>query len=169
MALFLDGVTVRTGRRRPTRRERFFALMGQLVPWAPLVAVLDSQDAADDARPPLDTERMLRLYFVQRWYALTDEALDDALHDMESLRRFTGVDPRVERLPDGAEALAFRRRLESSREARALLAEIDTHLGSQGLRVHPGAIVEATIAAWSVVPRAPARRGRGNGGGEGGA
>ena len=45
-------------------------------------------------RPPIGVERMLRIYFLQQWYGLADEALEDALYDSQALRGFAGIDLR---------------------------------------------------------------------------
>ncbi|MGG7377300.1 transposase, partial [Escherichia coli] len=43
-------------------------------------------------RPPIPLERMLRVYFVQQWYGLADEAGEDALYDSQAPRGFAGIE-----------------------------------------------------------------------------
>ena len=80
-------------------------------------------------RPPMGIERMLRIYFLQQWYALADEALEDALHDSQALRTFAGIDLSVDAVPDATTLLKFRHLLEAHgltariSEVRALLVE----------------------------------------------
>ena len=70
------------GKKKVTRRERFLAEMEKVVPWARLVSVVEPHyPAGKRGRPPIGIERMLRIYFLQQWYALADEALEDALYD----------------------------------------------------------------------------------------
>lgn len=135
-------------KRKITRRERFLAVMEQVVPWARLVAAAEPHwppagGEAPTGLPPL--EGMLRLHFVQQWYGLSDDALDDALHDSETLARFVGIDRAA--LPAAAERLEFRRLLEGRPPLQAMLDEIDAHLRRQGLVVKRGSIIEAAIAA----------------------
>jgi len=70
------------GKKRVTRREKFPGEMEQVVPWARLLAALEPHyPKGTRGRPPIGLERMLRLYFVQQWYALSDEGLEDAVSD----------------------------------------------------------------------------------------
>jgi Transposase domain (DUF772) len=59
-------------------------------------------------RRPIGLERMLRLYFMQQWYGLADEALEDALYDSQALRGSAGIDLAVESVPDATTVLHFR-------------------------------------------------------------
>lgn len=68
-------------KKKQTRRDKFLAEMEQNVPWARLVerrAPLYPKGGR--GRPPIPLERMLRVYFVQQWYGLADESLEDALY-----------------------------------------------------------------------------------------
>ena len=70
-----------------TRREKFLARMETLIPWAKLLAVIEPfYPNGERGHPPVGLERMLRVYFLQQWYALADEALEDALYDSQALR-----------------------------------------------------------------------------------
>src|SRR5277367_976217 len=99
-------------KKKVTRRERFLAEMEQVVPWARLVAVIAPHyPAGRRGRPPMGLERMLRVSFLQQWYGLADEALEDAIYDSQALRLFVGIDLSVESVPD-ATLLKFRHLLE---------------------------------------------------------
>ena len=75
------------GKKRQTRRDKFLAEMEQVVPWARLVDRLRPfYPKGERGRPPVGLERVLRLYFLQQWYGLADEALEDALYDSQALR-----------------------------------------------------------------------------------
>src|SRR5258708_632315 len=100
-------------KKKTTRRERFLGEMERVVPWARLVAlVVPHYPSGRRGRPPMDIERMLRLYFLQQWYALADEALEDAIYDSLAMRIFTGIDLSVESAPDATTVLKFRHLLE---------------------------------------------------------
>lgn len=138
-------------KKKVTRRERFLAVMQQVVPWERLAEAAEphwprERDGAR-SRPPVALPCMLRLYFVQQWYGLADEALEDALHDSTALRQFVGIDLATQALPGAATVLEFRRLLEGQSLLRTLLGEIDHHLRSQGLLMKPGHMVEAAIVA----------------------
>jgi len=86
------------GKKKRTRRDKFLAEMEQVVPWARLVERLQPlYPTGKRVRPPIGLERMLRLYFVQQWYGLADEAVEDALYDSQALRGFAGIDLRWRR------------------------------------------------------------------------
>ena len=81
------------GKKKVTRRERFLGQMEKVVPWVRLGAVIEPHyPKGVRGRPPISLERMLRIYFLQPWYGLADEALEDALYDRQALRSFAGVD-----------------------------------------------------------------------------
>jgi transposase, IS5 family len=100
---------------------------------------------AGNGRPPVGLERMLRMYFVQQWFNLADEACEDALLDSAALRRFVGIDLGRERVPDATTLLKFRRLLEDNKLGEALFAKVGEVLQAQGLKVGKGTIVDATI------------------------
>ncbi len=91
-------------KKKVTRRERFLAEMNVLVPWQRLLDTLSPSYYPDSAgkrgRPPTPLERMLRIYFLQQWYGLADEALEDAIYDSQAMRDFVGIDLSIESVPD---------------------------------------------------------------------
>ncbi|WP_144981305.1 IS5 family transposase [Halomonas sp. C22] len=91
-------------KKKVTRRERFLTQMDALVPWQRLIDALSPSyfpnAAGKRGRPPIGLERMLRIYFLQQWYALADEALEDAIYDSQAMRDFIGIDLAIESVPD---------------------------------------------------------------------
>ena len=136
------------GKKRQTRRDKFLAEMEAVVPWARLVERLRPfYPKGERGRPPKGLERMLRVYFVQQWYGLADEALEDALYDSQALRGFAGIDLAVERVPDATTILIFRHWLERHELTKVLFDEIGALLEERGLLMRQGTIVDATIIA----------------------
>ena len=90
---------------------------------------------------------MLRMYFVQQWYALADEALEDAIYDSQALRNFVGVDLAVESVPDATTLLKFRHLLEERSLTKVIFEEINGYLSEKGMLMREGTIVDATIIA----------------------
>lgn len=132
--------------RRPTRRDVFLATMERLVPWTELCSVIEPHyPKVGNGRPPVGLARMLRMYFVQHWFNLADEACEEALLDSTSLRRFVGIDLGRERVPDGTTLLKFRRLLEKHKLGEALFAKVGRVLQDKGMKVGSGTIVDATI------------------------
>jgi IS5 family transposase len=132
--------------RRPTKRDVFLTTMEQIVPWQELCAVIEPHyPKAGNGRPPVGLQRMLRMYFVQHWFNLADEACEEALLDSVALRRFVGIDLGRERVPDGTTLLKFRRRLEKHKLGEQLFAAVGQVLQARGLKLGTGTIVDATI------------------------
>lgn len=132
--------------RKPTRRDMFLATMERIVPWEALCSVIEPHyPKAGNGRPPVGLERMLRMYFVQHWFNLADEACEEALLDSTALRRFVGIDLGRERVPDATTLLKFRRLLEKHELGAALFTKVGEVLQAQGLKVGTGTIVDATI------------------------
>ncbi len=68
-----------------TKREKFLNEMEQVVPWKRLLKLIAPHyPKAGKGRPPMPMECMLRIYFLQQWYALSDPAAE-AFYDMEPL------------------------------------------------------------------------------------
>ena len=136
-------------KKKRTRREKFLAEMERIVPWSRLTAVIEPlyPKSGRVGRPPIGVPKMLRMYCLQQWYSLADEALEDALYDSQALRDFVGIDLSRESVPDATTLLRFRRLLQDNDLTRALFDEINAHLTGQGLLMRAGTIVDATIIA----------------------
>src|SRR4051812_48215574 len=131
-----------------TRRERFLAEMNAVIPWTRLVALIAPYyPKAGNGTQPIGLERMLRIYFLQQWFNLSDPAAEDALYDSESMRRFVGVELGEDRLPDETTILRFRHLLERHQLTEAIFTEIRSVLEEKHLWVKSGTIVDATIVA----------------------
>lgn len=135
-------------KKKVTRRERFLGEMEPVVPWARLCAVIEPHyPEGKRGRPPIGIERMLRIYFLQQWYGLADEALEDAIYDSQALRTFAGIDLSVEAVPDATTLLKFRHLLEAHDLTRQIFAEVGALLSERKLLMKEGTIVDATIIA----------------------
>src|SRR6187399_3782200 len=131
---------------KTTRRAAFLAEMEEVVPWSALCAVIEPYyPKPGNGRPPVGVERMLRMYFVQHWFNLADEACEEALLDSTALRRFVGIDLGRERVADATTLLKLRRLLEKHKLGEALFAKVGEVLQANGMKVGTGTIVDATI------------------------
>jgi IS5 family transposase len=90
---------------------------------------------------------MLRVYFLQQWYGLADEALEDALYDSQALRSFARIDLSAEGVPDATTLLKFRRLLETHDLCKGLFTAINADLTARGLLLRAGTLVDATLIA----------------------
>ena len=135
-------------KKKITRREKFLARMETLIPWTHLLAVIEPfYPKGERGRPPIGLERMLRIYFLQQWYALADEALEDALYDSQALQGFARIDLQAEGVPDATTLLKFRRLLETHDLCKGLFAAINADLSARGLLLRAGTLVDATLIA----------------------
>ena len=136
--------------RKSTRRDVFLAEMDQVVPWTALCAAIEPfypKARAEGGRRPVGLERMLRIHFLQQWYALSDPAVEEALYDSAAMRRFVGIDLGREPAPDETTVCKFRHLLEKHGLADKLFQAVNRHLHDQGLKLSQGTIVDATILA----------------------
>ena len=122
--------------------------MDQVVPWAQLLKVIRKHyPKAGSGRPPLGLEKMLRIYFLQQWFNLSDPAMEDALYDIESLRRFAGVELGQDEIPDETTILKFRHLLERHNLTKKLFAQVTAHLEEKKLLLRAGTIVTPDVSA----------------------
>src|SRR5579862_1912546 len=106
---------------KKTRRAEFLEQMELVVPWAELVALVEPHyPKAGNGRRPVGMERMLRMYFLQQWFNLSDPAVEEALYESLSMRGFAGVDLGREPAPDETTVCKFRHLLEQHDLGRAL-------------------------------------------------
>jgi IS5 family transposase len=131
---------------KKTRRALLLEEMERVVPWAELCALIEPfYPKAGNGRPPVGVERMLRIYFLQQWFNLSDPAVEEALYDSAVMRGFLGIDLGQEPVPDETTVCKFRHLLEEHRLGGQMLEAVNLHLQSQGVRITTGTIVDATI------------------------
>jgi IS5 family transposase len=99
---------------------------------------------AEGGHRPIGVERMLRIHFLQQWYAFSDPAVEEALYDSASMRRFVGIDLGREPAPDETTVCKFRHLLEKHGLAKKLFKAVNRHLRDKGLKLSQGTIVDAT-------------------------
>lgn len=133
------------GKKRITRREKFLARMDRLIPWEKLEQQLSKKYAkGKTGRKPYPLPVMLRIHVMQLLYNLSDPAMEDALYEIESMRRFAGL-RLSDNLPDETTILNFRHFIERHKFGQRLFETIQSHLEAQGLKLQEGSIVDATI------------------------
>ena len=131
-----------------TRKREFLDEMERVVPWAALVQVVEPYyPKAKTGRPPFGIETMLRIHYLQQWFALSDPAMEEALHDMPVFREFAKLDDGVARLPDETTILRFRHLLEKHDLATDMLRVVNDILQAKGLMMKKGTVVDATLIA----------------------
>jgi len=133
-------------KKKTTRREQLLAQMDHVVPWSRLYALVERYyPKGERGRPVMPLERMLRIYFMQQWFNLSDPAMEEALYDSASMRSFAGLDLADDAVPDETTILNFRHLLEQHRLTEAMFAEVGALLAERRLILRRGTIVDATI------------------------
>jgi transposase, IS5 family len=133
---------------KTTRRAQFLSDMERTIPWAELAGAVEPvYPKGSDAggRPPIALERMLRIYFLQLWFNLSDPAVEEALYDSAAMRSFVGIDLGVEAAPDETTVCKFRHLLERNKLGKTLLKAVNQYLHENGIKITRGTIVDATI------------------------
>jgi IS5 family transposase len=131
-----------------TRKREFLDEMERVVPWGALVQVVEPYyPRAKAGRPPFGIETMLRIHYLQQWFALSDPAMEEALHDMPVFREFAKLDDGVARLPDETTILRFRHLLEKHDLATDMLRVVNDILQAKGLMMKKGTVVDAMLIA----------------------
>jgi len=132
-----------------TRKREFLDEMERVVPWAQLIALIEPHHTKKSkvGRPPFAVASMLRIHFLQQWFALSDPAMEEALFDVPLFREFAQLPTGVARLPDESTILRFRHLLEKHGLAVQILAAVNATLTARGLLLKAGSVVDATLIA----------------------
>src|SRR6202161_400938 len=131
---------------KKTRRTEFLEEMEQAVPWRKLCALIEPHyPKAGNGRTPVGVERVVRMYFLQQWFNLSDPAVEEALYDSVVMRGFVGIDLGQEPVPDETTMCKFRHLLEEHGLGGEMLETVNLYLEGKGVRITTGTIVDATI------------------------
>jgi transposase, IS5 family len=98
-------------------------------------------------RPPYPLATMLRIHLMQQWYSLGDPAMEDALIEVPTMRRFAGIDLLSDRIPDETTILTFRHLLEKHELGEQIFETVKGHLKDLGMAMKQGTIIDATLIA----------------------
>ena len=137
-------------KKKQTKRERFLAEMDAVVPWAALLGLIEPHyPKAGNGRRPYPLAVMLRIYFLQQWYQLSDPGAEEALYDIQSMRAFAGLELGHDAIPDETTILNFRHLLEAHDLTKAIFEAVSAHLEDKGALLRGGTIMDATLIAAS--------------------
>jgi len=125
---------------RKTRRALVLEEMEQVLPWRELCALVEPHyPKPGKGRPPVGVEHMLRIYFLQQWFNLSDPGVEEALYDSAAMREFVGIDLRCEPAPDETTVCKFRHLLEEQQLGEQILGRVNLHLQAKGVQ-NPSAL-----------------------------
>ena len=136
--------------KKRTKRERFLREMEKVVPWKALLELIEPhypKTSSKGGRPPYPLATMLRIHLLQQWYDLSDPAMEDALIEVPTMRRFAGIEMISDRIPDETTILTFRHLLEKHDLGQQIFEVVKAHLKANGMAMKQGTIVDATLIA----------------------
>ena len=136
--------------KKRTKRERFLSEMEAVVPWKSLIDLIEPhypKTSSKGGRPAYPLATMLRIHLMQQWYSLSDPAMEDALIEVPTMRRFVGIDLVSDRIPDETTILAFRHLLEKHNLGEQIFETVKSHLKDRGMAMKQGTIIDATLIA----------------------
>lgn len=134
-----DSLAPRSGRSHE-RVER----LSRLLDWGHLGVLLGGVHGSRYGAPGYPPLLMLKALLLQQWYELSDPALEDALGDRLSFRRFVGLGL-DERAPDHSTISRFRKTLASDGLSERVFAEVTRQIDDKGLILRQGTMIDATL------------------------
>ena len=131
-----------------TRKGKFLDETERVVPWAALVQIIEPHCArAKTGLPPFAVETTLQIWYVQRWFCLSNPAMEEALHDTPLFREVANIDQGAARVSVPTAILCVRHLLERHNLAPDMLRLVNDILGTDGLLLSTNTVVDATLIA----------------------
>ena len=118
------------------------------MPWGRMLdAIAPFYSQKDIGRRRKELKMMLKIYFLQQWYDLSDPGMEEAIYDRNSFQKFLEIDLLSEHVPDESTILNFRHLLEEHALQEEFLRIVNALLDERGITVRHGTITDATIVA----------------------
>ena len=124
-----------------------------LLDWSRIEVLLAPLHAGRMGAPPYPSLMLFRALLLQRWYALSDPALEEALKDRLSFRRFAGL-ALTDAIPDHSTLWRFREAM-GGKLCAAVFAEIGRQIETSGFVMKQGTLIDASLIPAAVKPPAP--------------
>jgi transposase, IS5 family len=132
----------------------FLERVAALVDWRAIAGILAPLRSGAIGAPAYPVMVLFKALLLQQWYGLSDPALEEALGDRLSFRRFCGV-PLGQKTPDHATVWRFRERLVQSALAQAAFSCITSQIENAGLVLKQGTLIDASLVPAAVNKPAP--------------
>lgn len=131
-------------RDKVTRTRKFLAEMEKVIPWNLVLALAQDWKTAEVGRKGFSSEIMLRMWFLQNWYGLSDEEVEDRLYESMSFQQFLKIDLGSP-IPDATTLCRFREWMNEHGVQKKLFENVNDFLDQKGLFVKKGTMEDATI------------------------
>jgi len=127
--------------------EKFLDEMSKVIPWQKYLDILSPlyHSNSKTGRKKKELLMMLKIYFLQQWYSLSDPGVEEAIYDRNSFQRFLDIDLMQEKVPDETTILGFRHFMEENGLQEEIFEYTKELLIEKGLMMKEGTIVDATI------------------------
>ena len=137
-----------TTAKKRTKKKKFLGKIAQVLLWQTLLDLIEPiypKVSSKGGRPSYPLATMLRIHLMQQWYSLSDPAMEDALIEVPTMRRFAGIDLISDRIPDETTILSFRHLLEKNKLGKEIFDVVKAHLKQRGRAMKQGTIIDATL------------------------
>ena len=135
-------------KKKRTKRERFLTYMDEITPWDELVDRIRPYYYKDGkGRKPRGIETMLRMYLLQTWFRLSDNALEDAIYDSYAMRQFMRLDFMRQNVPDAKTLYRFKKIVQKSGVMQDYFTALSAFLKEQGMSLRRGGLTEPALPA----------------------
>ena len=141
---------------RRRRKDTFLDEIDRLIDWKPIEKLLAKKirrNVNAVGNPAYPALAMFKILLVQRWYNLSDDAVEDALSDRLSFVRFVGLSLDDDDVPDATTICRFRNALLEKNVAKRLFDKLNHQLQRSGVLVREGAILDASVVSSSCRPQ----------------
>jgi IS5 family transposase len=130
------------------KMAQFFAQMNAVIPFEELAAaigdVFDDSQGERGGRPHWPVVMMIKCVLLQKWFGLSDPALEEMLRDRLSFRRFVGLSL-DDATPDETTFVRFRARLAERGHGSTLFDAVKRVLEERGVLLKEGTLVDASV------------------------
>jgi len=136
--------------QKKLRCETFLNEMDAIIPWDGLLGVIEPHyTQKETGRKRKELKMMLKIYFLQQWFDLSDPGMEEAIYDRNSFQKFLDIDLLSDTVPDETTILNFRHLLEEHKLQEEFLEVVNAVLEEKGYLMRKGTIVDATLIAAS--------------------
>jgi IS5 family transposase len=132
--------------KKRLKSEKFLDVMNNIISWDDFIKIIEPHYQENIlGRKKKDLKLMLKIYFLQQWYNLSDPGTEEAIYDRNSFQKFLGIDLLSSDIPDETTILNFRHLLEEHELQKEMFEAINRTLTEKGLIMKTGTTVDATI------------------------
>jgi IS5 family transposase len=138
-------------RKRITKREEFLDMMEAIIPWSEWIEIVRphyyKEYGGKPGRKPRGIETMLRMYLLQVWFSLSDEAVEDSIYDSYAMRKFMKIEFGREQAPDATTLCKFRHIIETNGIGKLFFDAQNRFFDEHGYIMRGGTVIDATLIA----------------------